>query len=53
MRYGAQISAAWGLVGSGRVMVNGVTPSRVTAAILVELCASDGEAATLIWFPKE
>ncbi|MDP6572037.1 MAG: hypothetical protein QGI63_03785 [Rhodospirillales bacterium] len=49
----ACVSAAWDLVGSGRVMVNGVTPSRVTAAVLAELCASDGEVATLIWIPKE
>jgi hypothetical protein len=48
----ACVSAAWELVNSGRVMVNRVMPSRVTAARLAELCASQGENATITWFPK-
>ena len=48
----ACVSAAWDLVHVGRVAVNGVTPGRVSAAVLAELCASAGENATIVWIPK-
>ena len=44
---------AWGLVRLGRVAVNGVTPMRVSAAILADLCASAGENATISWIPNK
>ena len=49
----ACVGAAWDLVHSGRVAVNGVTPKRVSAAVLAELCASDGENATIVWIPNK
>ena len=49
----ACVGAAWDLVHSGRVAVNGVTPKRVSAAVLAELCASHGENATIIWIPNK
>ena len=49
----ACVSAAWNLVGSGRVAVNGVAPSRVSAAVLAELCARQGDNATITWIPDD
>ena len=49
----ACVGAAWDLVRLGRVAVNGVTPKRVSAAVLAELCASAGENATIIWIPNK
>ena len=45
------VLASWDLVRSGTVTVNGVTPSHVSAAKLVELC-NEGDDATLSWSPK-
>jgi len=45
------VLAAWDLYRIGTISVNGVTPQRVSAAKLIELC-NDGEAATLMWSPK-
>lgn len=45
------VLASWDLYRLGAVSVNGVTPLRVSAAKLVELC-NEGEAATIVWSPK-
>ena len=45
------VLASWDLYRQGGITVNGVTPSRVSAAKLVELCNLD-ETATIIWFPN-
>lgn len=48
---GECISAGWDLVRKGLLTVNGVTPTRVSAAKLNELCHQE-ETATLNWLPK-
>jgi hypothetical protein len=45
------VLAAWDLYRLGTISINGVTPQRVSAARLVELC-NDGETATMVWSPK-
>ncbi|WP_096704629.1 hypothetical protein [Magnetospirillum sp. 15-1] len=41
------------LVKKGLLSVNGITPSRVSSAIITELCNKDGSSdATLMWAPK-
>jgi hypothetical protein len=47
----ACVSAAWRLAREGVVSINGITPVRISAGKLSELCA-DGEA-TISWAPKE
>lgn len=42
------VKAGWRLAKSGTIIVNGVLPSRLSAAKLSELCAN---GATLIWVP--
>lgn len=48
---GECISSGWDLTHSGVLTVNGVTPIRVSAAILNELCHND-DPATMVWSPK-
>lgn len=48
----ACVNAAWELLHSGRVAVNGTMPPRVTAAILSELCARDEKGATITWITE-
>jgi hypothetical protein len=48
---GECVSSGWDLVRKGLLTVNGVTPNRVSAAKLNELCHGE-EKATLIWVPK-
>jgi hypothetical protein len=45
------VLAAWDLYRLGTISINGVTPQRVSAARLVELC-NDGDSATIVWSPK-
>ena len=45
------VLASWDLSRTGVVSVNGVTPQRISAAILVDLC-NQGETATITWYPK-
>jgi len=45
------VSAAWTLAKSGTVVINGVTPSRVSGARLAELC-NEEDVAEVIWSPK-
>lgn len=40
------------LVKKGLLSVNGTTPTRVSSAIITELCNRDGGNATLMWAPK-
>jgi hypothetical protein len=46
------VSVGWKLVRKGLLSINGVTPIRVSAAKLSELCYQDDNAATLAWAPK-
>jgi hypothetical protein len=45
------VTASWELYRTGTISVNGMTPQRVSAAILVDLC-NQAETATIIWIPK-
>ena len=45
------VLASWELSRTGTVTVNGATPQRVSAAILVDLC-NQGGAATILWTPQ-
>ena len=45
------VMASWELYRTGIISVNGVTPPRVSAAVLVDLC-NQGETATITWYPK-
>lgn len=45
------VLAGWDLYRLGVITINGVTPQRVSAAKLVDLC-NDGDAATIAWSPK-
>jgi hypothetical protein len=45
------VLASWDLYRLGGITVNNVTPSRVSAAKLVELCNLEG-TATITWFPN-
>lgn len=47
------VGAGWELVKEGRISVNGVTPQRVSAARLADLCSREPGGATLEWAPKE
>jgi hypothetical protein len=44
--------SAWELVRTGVVTVNGVTPPRVSAALLSELCHQRANGATINWIPR-
>ncbi|RAU22462.1 hypothetical protein CU669_07095 [Paramagnetospirillum kuznetsovii] len=46
------VSVGWKLVRKGVLSINGVTPLRVSAGKLAELCNQDDAAATLVWSPK-
>jgi hypothetical protein len=45
------VLAAWDLYRLGTISINGVTPQRVSAAKLVDMC-NEGDAATIVWAPK-
>lgn len=45
------VLAGWELSRTGTVSVNGVTPQRISAAVLVDLC-NQGETSTILWYPK-
>ncbi|HLO75315.1 MAG TPA: hypothetical protein VK196_02520 [Magnetospirillum sp.] len=47
----ACVQVGWRLARAGTIIVNGVLPTRLSAARLSELCS--GDAATLIWVPDE
>jgi hypothetical protein len=49
---GICVSVGWKLVRKGLLSINGVTPVRVSAAKLSELCYQDENSATLTWAPK-
>lgn len=49
---GECVSSGWDLVRKGLLTVNGVTPPRVSAARLNDLCHEE-DAATMVWSPKE
>lgn len=46
------VSAGWDLVKDGTLTVNGITPMRVSAAKLSELCYANS-SATITWMPDE
>ena len=43
------VQIGWQLAKEGTVAVNGVTPQRISAARLAELCSMNGETATIVW----
>ncbi len=45
-------ASGWTLVHKGILTVNGVTPSRVSSAIITELCNSQDGDATLMWMAR-
>ncbi|MBF0306279.1 MAG: hypothetical protein HQL41_11585 [Alphaproteobacteria bacterium] len=45
----ACVQAGWSLVRGGVLTVNGVTPQRVSAALLADLCSRNPAGATLEW----
>ncbi len=45
------VLASWELSRTGVISVNGVTPPRVSAAVLVDLC-NQSETATISWYLK-
>ena len=45
------VLASWDLYRQGTITVNGITPQRVSAAKLVDLC-NEKTPATIIWSPK-
>ncbi|MBI3444158.1 MAG: hypothetical protein HY055_02030, partial [Magnetospirillum sp.] len=45
-------SSGMKLVKKGLLSVNGVTPTRVSSAIITELCNKESGNATLMWAPK-
>ena len=45
------VSAAWKLVPTGRVAINGIMPRQFVATQLAELCGRREMGATITWFP--
>ena len=45
-------AAGWSLVHKGVLTINGITPNRVSAGKITELCNSEDGDAALIWMPK-
>ncbi|MBF0394059.1 MAG: hypothetical protein HQL38_15380 [Alphaproteobacteria bacterium] len=48
----ACVQVGWSLVRGGVLTVNGVTPQRVSAALLADLCSRNPAGATLEWAPR-
>ena len=48
----ACVSAGWALVRKGVLTINGVTPNRVSAIRVTELCNQGDGDATIAWMPK-
>ena len=48
----ACVSAGWSLAREGILAVNDLTPPRISAGILAELCNRAGDLATMTWTPK-
>jgi len=46
------VSVGWKLVRRGVLTINGITPMRVSAARLAELCNQTEGNATLLWAPR-
>lgn len=46
------VQAGWALVKRGIVTINTITPQRVSAAVLADLCAKGEESARLEWSPR-
>ncbi len=46
------VNAAWVLARTGRVAINGVMPSRITAAVLGELCGRGSRGGKITWIPR-
>jgi hypothetical protein len=46
-------ASGWELVHQGTLTVNGVTPRRVSSALITELCYDTDGTVTLIWEPKD
>jgi len=46
------VSVGWKLVRRGVLTINGITPMRVSAARLAELCNQGEGTATVLWVPR-
>jgi len=46
------VSVGWKLVRRGVLTINGITPMRVSAARLADLCNQSENTATLLWAPR-
>lgn len=46
------VQAGWVLMRRGIITINGVTPQRVSAAVLADLCAKGEDSSKLEWVPK-
>jgi hypothetical protein len=46
------VQLGWALMKRGVLTVNGVTPQRISAAILADLCAKADDGSKLEWAPK-
>lgn len=46
------VQAGWVLMRRGIISINGMTPQRVSAAVLADLCAQGDDASKLEWSPK-
>ena len=46
-------AAGWTLVRGGILSINGVTPNRVSAGKITELCNSEDGNASIMWSPKQ
>ena len=46
-------ASGWELVHKGTLTIDGVTPRRVSSAIITDLCYGEGEAVTMGWESKE
>jgi len=46
-------ASGWELVHKGTLTIDGVTPRRVSSAIITDLCYGNGEEVTMSWEPKD
>ena len=46
-------ASGWELVHKGTLTINGVTPRRVSSAIITDLCYGGGDDITLNWESKD
>ncbi len=45
-------ASGWTLARKGLLTINGITPNRLSRAIVIDLCGREGGGANLMWIPK-